>query len=389
MDFALADHHLEIQRAVRDVVAGFGLDYWREKDKRKEYPHEIWAALAAGGWLGVGIPEEYGGAGLGFLESTLVVEEACRGGGGSTLAQLFMVTPIFGGETILRHGSAELRRELLPRIAAGEASFCMALTEPDAGSDALATRTTARADGDGYVLNGQKIWISAVPEADYVLAIARTSPPESAGKRSRGLSLFLVDRAAAGLSHAPLDKVGTNCVSSSAVFFDDVVVPKEMVIGEVDQGWYHLLDTLNTERIVTAAGCIATADLALRLACDYAGEREVFGRPIGTNQGIQFPLAERKIELEAARLLMYRAAWGYDRGDRSGVDANMAKFLAAEVGFGACEHAMQTMGGYGYGVEHHVERLWRDVRLFRLAPVSQELILSFVGRHVLALPRSY
>jgi acyl-CoA dehydrogenase len=265
----------------------------------------------------------------------------------------------------------------------------MALTEPDAGTDTFATATTATRVGDGFVLNGQKVWITAVPEADYILTIARTTPDTEVDRRWKGLSLFLVKAGSAGITTSSLEKVGTNCISSSSVFFDDVVTAADSLVGELDMGWRHLLDTLNTERLVTAAGCIATADIALRIAAEYASGRKVFGRPIGANQGIQFPLAEIKMRLEAARLLTYKAAWQYDNGDSTGAEANMAKYLAAEVAFDACDRAMQTLGGYGFSTEYHIERLWRDVRLFRLAPVPQELILSFVGQHVLGMPRSY
>lgn len=378
-----------IEEAIAGVCSPYGLEYWRDKDSAHAFPHELWDALGENGWLGTSIPEKYGGQGMTFLDTVFVVEAACRAGGGSTLSQLFMATPVFGGETIRKHGTDELREMLLPGVASGEIDFCMALTEPDAGSDTFATATTAQLNADSYVVNGQKVWITAVPEADYILTIARTTPLAQVDRRWQGLSLFLVDRDADGVSHSPLEKVGTNCISSSVLYFDDVHVPVARLVGTVDMGWRHLLDTLNTERLVTAAGCLATADLALRLATEYASSRNVFGRPIGSNQGVQFPLAEIKIRLEAARILTYKAACVYDSGDSNGADANMAKYLAAEVAFDACDRALQTLGGYGFSREYHIERLWRDVRLFRLAPVAQELILAYVGQHVLGLPRSY
>lgn len=379
-----------IAEAVDGVCKPYGLDYWLEKDRRHEFPSELWRALGDNGWLGVSIPQEYGGHGLTFLDATFVVEKACRSGGGSTLSQLFMATPVFGGETIRQHGSEAMKRSMLPRIAEGAVDFCMALTEPDAGSDTFATATTAVRNGNGaYVVNGQKVWITAVPEASYILAIARTAPSSNGARRWEGLSLFLIDRDAQGVSHSPLEKLGTNCISSSTVYFDDVEVPADRLVGEPDLGWRHLLDTLNTERLVTAAGCLGTADLALEIATEYARSRVVFGRPIGANQGVQFPLAEIKMRVEAARMLTYKAAWQYDAGQSDGAEANMAKYLAAEVAFDACDQALQTLGGYGFSPEYHIERLWRDVRLFRLAPLAQELILAFIGRYVLNLPRSY
>lgn len=390
MEFSRPPHWEPIVDALAGLSREYGLDYWRQKDAEHAFPSELWSALGDNGWLGVTIPEEYGGQGMSFLDAVFVVEAACRGGGGSTLSQLFMATPVFGGETIRRHGSDELKHDLLPRIAAGTANFCMALTEPDAGSDTFATKTRAVTNGNGtYVVNGQKVWITAVPEADYVLTIARTTGPGEVDRRWKGLSLFLIDRDSSGITFAPLEKVGTRCISSSAVYFDDVEVPIDRLVGDLDMGWRHLVDTLNTERLVTAAGCLATADLAVQIASDYAKERVVFGQPIGSRQGIQFPLAELKMRIEAARVLTYNAAWQYDQNVASGAVANMAKFLAAEVACDACDQAIQTLGGYGLSLEYHIERLWRDARLFRLAPVSNELILAYVGQHVLGLPRSY
>jgi acyl-CoA dehydrogenase len=391
VDFTRPEHWDLIEESIGGVCEPYGLSYWSEKDQKHEFPTELWRALGDNGWLGVSIPEAYGGQGLSFADTVFVVETACRAGAGSTLSQLYMATPVFGGETIRRHGSDALKDMLLPGIGRGDVDFCMALTEPDAGSDTFATATTAKKNGGGsYVVNGQKVWITAVPEADYILTIARTTATADVDRRWKGLSLFLIDRDSAGVTHSPLEKVGTRCISSSSVYFDDVDVPADRLIGEIDLGWRHLLDTLNTERLVTAAGCLATADLALKIASEYATSRIVFGRPIGANQGIQFPLAELKMRVEAARLLTYKAAWEYDNGNNdSGFAANMAKYLAAEVAFDACDQAIQTLGGYGLSPEYHVERLWRDVRLFRLAPVAQELILSFVGQHVLGLPRSY
>jgi len=390
LEFARPQHWEPIEDALSGLCREYDLEYWRRKDADHAFPTELWRALGDNGWLGVTIPEDYGGHGMTFLDAVFVVETACRAGAGATLSQLFMATPVFGGETIRRHGSPELKHDLLPGIAAGTTNFCMALTEPDAGSDTFATATRAMRNGDGtYVLNGQKVWITAVPEADYILTIARTMAVNEVDRRWKGLSLFLIDRDAPGVTFTPLDKVGTRCISSSTVYFDGVEVPTDRLVGELDMGWRHLVDTLNTERLVTAAGCLATADLALQIASDYAKQRVVFGQPIGSRQGIQFPLAELKMRIEAARLLTYKAAWQYDQSLASGSEPNMAKFLAAEVACDACDQAIQTLGGYGLSQDYHIERLWRDARLFRLAPVSNELILAYVGQHVLGLPRSY
>jgi len=392
LHFELTDEQRQLVEGVRALASRFGLDYWLECDQERRFPGEFWRSLGEGGWLGVSIPEQYGGAGLGLLESVLVIEEACRAGSGSTLSQLFMATPVFGGETIRLHGSDALKQKLLPGIADGSVNFCMALSEPDAGSDTMATRTTARRSDGGFLVNGQKIWVTAAPESNYILTIVRTSPADENGKRSHGLSLLVIDTDAEGISFAPIKKAGTNTLSASIVSLDGVQVQESRLVGSENEGWRHLLDTLNSERLVTAAGCIATADLAISLASQYARERTVFGRPIGSNQAIQFPLARLKMEVDAARLAMYQAAWLYDTSsDRRqiGGAANTAKFLAANVGYAACEQAMQTMGGYGYAADYHVERLWRDVRLFQVAPVSQEMILNFVAQYILDLPRSY
>jgi acyl-CoA dehydrogenase len=389
LDVMLGAETGQLREAVRSCVAPFDLKYWERKDAEHAYPHELWRALAQAGWVGVAIPEEYGGAGLGMREMAVVIEEACRAGGGSTVAQLFMLTPVFGGVSIERHGSEEQRRRFLPGIASGDLTFCMALTEPEAGSNTLATRTTAVEDGDGWRIDGQKIWISGVEEADWMLIVARTTRAEDAPRRSHGLSLFLAPAHDPAISAQPIDKLGTHTVGSYTVFFDGLRLPKDALLGERDQGWQQILSTLNTERIVTAAGCVAAGDLALDISTKYVTERSVFGRKIGSNQGIAFPLARAKIDLELARLMNYKAAWLYDRREDCGAEANMAKLAAAEAGFAAADRSIQALGGMGYARETGLERLWRDIRLFGFAPVSEELILAYVAQSVLGLPRSY
>ncbi|GAC1623912.1 MAG: acyl-CoA dehydrogenase family protein [Ktedonobacteraceae bacterium] len=389
MDFHISEEQTLIRSSVSQLASRYGLDYWREKDRQHAFPEELWSELANAGWLGTIIPEQFGGAGMGILEMAMVIEEVAAAGAGSTVAQLFMMTPVFGALTILRHGSEEQRTRYLPKLATGEIDFSMALTEPDAGSDTLVTKTFAQRQGDTYVINGQKVWISGVERADGMLLVVRTTPLDKSPKRSFGLSLFLVDPHAPGVTLQPLEKVGTHCVSSSMVYMDDLVVSSAELIGEEGQGWKYLVDTLNSERIVTTAGCIATGELAIKLAVEYAKSRIVFGQTIGKHQGIQFPLARLKAELEMARLMNYKAAWLFDHHMPCAAEANMAKLVAAEAAFSACDQAMQTLGGYGFSTEYHIERLWRDVRLFRLAPISQEMILNFVGQHVLGLPRSY
>lgn len=389
MDFELTEQQRMIRQAVHDTVKEFGLDYWREKDRAGEYFTEVWDALGRGGWVGTAIPEEYGGAGQGIFELAIVAEEACRGGGGLTLGQPIVFTPVCGGEIVSRHGNEEQKRKYLPKIAAGELNFCIALTEPNAGTNTLAIETRAVREGDFYRINGQKMFISGVQQAQKALIVARTTPLAEAPRKSFGLSLFVADVQSEGFSYEPIEKVGTHCVPSNMVFFDDLRVPAGDLVGEENEGWRILLDVLNSERVIGAISCIATGDLAIRLACDYARERQVFGRPIGMNQGIQFPLADLKIQLEAARLLAYKAACEYDRGNNAGPEANMAVYLGSRVAFQACDQAMQTFGGLGFTAEAHVERLWRDVRLIRIGPISQEMVLNYVSQHVLGLPRSY
>ena len=389
MQLELTEEQRLIVQGVRETMKPYGLEYWRRKDQAHEFATEAWQALGRGGWVGIKIPEEYGGAGKGTLELTLVCEEACRAGGGAAQSNPFVSTPDCGAEAVLRYGSEAMRREYLPQIAAGKLDFCIALTEPNAGSNSLAIETRAVRDGDVYRINGQKIWISGIQQAQKALVVTRTTPLAEAPKKSYGISLFIADVPSEGLSFQPIEKMGTHTFQSNMVYFDDLRVRADHLIGQEDEGWKALLDVLNTERMLIAAGCVATADIALGIAARYAGERKVFGRPIGANQGIQFPLADLKIRTDAARLLNYKAAWLSDQGLPCGAEANMAFYLAADVGFFACDQAIQTLGGYGYAVDSDLERLWRDTRLSRLAPISQQMILNYVGQHVLGMPRSY
>jgi acyl-CoA dehydrogenase len=390
MEFDLTAEQRMIAETARKVGAEFGPDYWREKDRDKSFPVEMWKAICDAGLAGVAIPAEFGGSGLGMLEMALVIENLVAGGAGSTLAQIFMITPIFGGVTVSRFGSQSLKAALLPKIVSGGMHCCMALTEPDAGSNSLAIKTFAIEDGNGWRLNGRKIWITGVDVAEKMLVVARTRKLEDVPRKTEGISLFLIDVERKGISHAPIDKLGTNTIASSSVFFDEVRLDAEDLVGTLHQGWGQLLDVLNTERIVTTAGLVGTVDLAIRMAVDYAGQRKVFDdKPIGAYQGLQFPLAQAHAESESARLMNYRAAWAYDRGLPFGKEANIAKLIAAQACSAATERAMQTMGGMGYATESHVERLWRDCRLFRFAPVSEEMTLNFIAQHGLGLPRSY
>lgn len=390
MDFTITKDQRMISETARRVGARFGLDYWREHDACKTFPKEFWLAVCEAGLCGVALPEAHGGAGLGMLEMALVVEELATAGGGSTVAQLFMINPIFGGVSISRFGSENMKSEILPKIISGEINCAMALTEPDAGSNSLEITTLAERSGNGWRLNGRKIWITGVETAQKMLVVARTTKLDKASKRTHGLSMFLIDVTREGLTYSAIEKLGTNTLSSCSVFFDNVQVDGSELIGSLDGGWYELLDVLNTERIVTTAGLIGAAELAIRLAVDFARERRVFAnRPIAAYQGIQFPLAQHWAEIQCARLMNLKAAALFDRGEPFGTEANVAKLLASQAASAAIERSMQTMGGMGYAKEMHLERLWRDARLFRFAPVSEEMILNFIAGQNLGMPRSY
>lgn len=390
MDFTLTDEQKMMIEAARKVGEAFGPDYWRKLDAEKAYPAECWKTICDAGLAGAMLPEQYGGAGLGMLDTALIVEELCAAGAGATLSQVFMLNPIFGGVSISKYGSEQMKRDWLPKLCSGEMSFCMALTEPDAGTNSLELRSTAVQDGDGWRLNGRKIWITGVPQSQKMLVVARTTPVEKAPKRTFGLSLFMIDTERKGLTHSAIDKTGTLTLPSSSVFFDDVRIGPDEVIGTIDQGWRQLLDVLNTERIVTTAGLVGAGRLALKLGVAYANDRKVFGdRPISAYQGIQFPMAQNWAELEAAKNLNLKAAWLFDNDLPFGSESNAAKLIASQAASSAAERAMQAMGGMGYAKEMHVERIWRDARLFRFAPVSEEMILNYIATANLGMPRSY
>ena len=392
MDFTLPDSALAVREGVAAVAARYDHAYWSRCEEEHRFPSEVWQDLAEGGWIGLCVPEQYGGGGQGMLELAVACE-ALTASGGTAGTFLYILTPGFGAMTLARHGTAEQRAAVLPRVATGEAQFCLALTEPDAGSNVLEITTSARRDGDDYLVRGQKTWISGVENAEWMIAVTRTTPAASARPRTAGFTLLLVDvreaLAAGTLTYAPIPKLGGNVVTSSQVFLDDVRVPASQVLGEVDRGIDVLWDVLNPERILAAAGGIGTADAALRLACDYARERVVFGRPIGANQGLQFPLAQIKAKTELGRLMTYKAAWLFDQGLPCGTEANIAKLTGAQVAWEASDQAFQVFGGMAYSKEYPVERLFRDARIGRSIPVAEELVLAHLGTQVLGLPRSY
>jgi len=390
MDFRLNDEQRMMIDTARQIGETFGLEYWRKQDAQKAFPKEYWKAVCDAGLAGVALPEAHGGSGLGMMEMALIVEALAATGGGSTVGQLFMINPIFGGVSISRFGSDKMKKELLPRIISGDLNCCMALTEPDAGTNTLEIKTFASQDGDGWRLNGRKIWITGVEAAGKMLVIARTKKLQDSSSRTDGLTMFMIDVQREGLSHTPIDKLGTCTLDSSSVFFDNVRVEPDELIGTLHKGWRELLDVLNTERMVTTAGLVGTGELAIKLAVDYANDRKVFGdRPISAYQGLQFPLAQCHVDVESARLLNYKAATNFDMDLPYSNEANAAKLIAAQAVARATERSMQTMGGMGYAKEFHVERLWRDCRLFRFAPVSEEMLLNYVANHELKMPKGY
>jgi acyl-CoA dehydrogenase len=393
MDFTLSESAQAVEDGVRAIASSFDLSYWAACDREVRFPQEVWDALAAGGWLGLAVPEEYGGAGQGLMEMAVATTELAASGGGVSASFIYVLTPGFGALTLTRHGTEEQKRELLPGIAAGEVETCFALTEPDAGSNALAITTSATRDGDDFIVDGQKTWISGVQRAKWMVAVTRSSPPPESGPSSKGFTLLLIDvpeaMAAGTLEARPIEKLGSNLVHSNQVFFDGVRVPAERVLGEVDHGFTVLWDILNPERILSAAGAVGHADLALRIGCDYARERVVFDRPIGANQGVAFPFAQAKADAELARLMTHKAAWLFDAGLPCGDEANMAKLVACQAAWDATDRAFQAHGGMANSKEYPVERLWRDARISKIGPVAEELILAHIATKQLRLPRSY
>ncbi len=387
MDFGLTDLQRDVQRETRAIAARFGLDYWREHDKDAAYPWEFVHAYADAGWLGVVIPEEYGGAGLGLTEAGILLHAVGRSGAGTSGASavhfyIFPLTPV------IRHGSAYLKETFLPLAARGKLLCAFGVTEPSAGTDTSRITTVARREGDRWVVHGQKVWTTNAQHADRILLLARTA--ERRDERPLdGLTLFFTAFDRSKLTVRKIDKLGRSAVDSNEVFIDGLEVPEADVVGEVGRGFYHLLDGLNPERVVNALEAIGMGQWAIEYASEYARSRHVFDRPIGQNQAVAHPLAHAWAELEAAELLSYKAAWLYDHGQSCGAEANAAKLLGGDAGFRACDAALQTLGGFGYAREFHVERLWREVRLFRIAPITQEMVLNYLAERVLGLPKSY
>jgi acyl-CoA dehydrogenase len=387
MNFELSDDQSAITRAVGDICARFGDDYWLRKDREGGFPEDFYRAIAEAGWLGIAMPTEYGGAGLGIAEAALMMETISASGAGFSGASAVHMN-VFGLHPVVVFASDEQKRRWLPPIIQGETKACFGVTEPDAGLNTLKLKTTATRHGDHYVVKGQKIWISTAQVAQKILLLARTAPVGS-GKPSHGLSLFYTDLDRSKVEIREIEKHGRKAVDSNQLFIDGLIVPEADRIGEEGRGFEYILHGMNPERVLISAEAIGLGRAALAKAAAYAGQRMVFDRPIGQNQGIQHPLAERWVDLEAGTLLYQRAAWLYDQHKPCGAEANAAKFFCAEAGYRACETAVLTHGGMGYAKEFHVERYLREAMLPRIAPVTPQLILSFIAEKVLHLPKSY
>ena len=388
MDFELTEAQQEIVQQIRAMGQKFPDEYWRDRDARAEFPHEFYAEVARGGWLGVAIPEQYGGSGLGITEAALVMREVAGSGGAMAAASAIHLS-IFGVSPLVFHGSEEQKRRFLPEVVSGKLHVAFAVTEPDAGNDITHIKTAARRDGDNYVINGRKVFTTKAREAQRMLLLTRTTPFEQVQKKTDGMSLFFAELEPAAVEVRELHKLGRAAVDTNMLFIDNLRVAVSDLVGGEGRGFHCLLDGLNPERILVAAEAIGIGRAAIARAVRYAKERVVFGRPIGQNQAIAHPLADVYAKLEAAEMLMLKAAWLFDHRKPCGPEANMAKLRAADAGFEACDRAVQTLGGYGYIREYDVERYFRECRLLKIAPVSQEMVLNSISEHVLGLPRSY
>jgi acyl-CoA dehydrogenase len=388
MEFALTEAQEQIRQEILRQCARFGDDYWLGKEREAVFPHEFYAAMVETGWLGIAMPEEFGGAGLGIAEAAVMMQAVAESGACLSGASAIHMN-IFGLNPVVVFGADEQKRRMLPPLLRGEHKACFAVTEPNVGLNTTQLKTRAERRGDRYVVNGQKIWTSTAQVANKVLLLTRTTPLEEVAKKTAGLTLFYTDLDRSRVEVRLIEKMGRHAVDSNMLFIDNLEIPVEDRIGEEGHGFRAILHGMNPERILIAAEAVGIGRVALARATQYAKDRVVFGRPIGQNQAIQHPLAECWANLEAANLMMLKAAQLYDTGRECGAEANAAKYLAAEAGFRACERAVMTHGGMGYAQEYHVERYLRESLIPRIAPISPELILSFIAERVLGLPKSY
>ena len=388
MDFSVSDDHRAIREGVSAVVRRFDDAYWLARDEDGAFPREFHRAMADAGWLGITMPVEYGGAGLGVAEAVIMMHEVASHGGGMAAASTVHIN-LFGPHPIVVFGTPEQRQRWLPRLVRGEDQCCFGFTEPDAGLNTTAIKTFARKVDGGYVVKGQKVWTSTAQVAGKIMLLTRTTKLEDCQRPTDGLTIFYTDLDRSKIDVHLIRKMGRKAVDSNAIFIDDLFIPDADRVGEEGKGFGYILHSLNPERLLVAAEAIGMGQDALRRATTYARERIVFDRPIGQNQGIQHPLAERWMALEAAWAMVLKGAWLYDQHQPCGAEANTAKFLGARAGYDACLQAVLTHGGFGYAKEYHVERLLREVTITRIAPVTEQLILSFIAEKVLDLPKSY
>ena len=388
MDFALTAEQQQIREEVLKICARFDDAYWLERDRTATFPDAFFAAMADGNWLGIAMPEAYGGAGLGITEAAVMLQAVAESGAAMSGASAIHIN-IFGLNPVVVHGTEAQKARMLPPLIAGKDKSCFGVTEPNAGLNTTELTTRAERNGDHYRINGTKIWTSTAQVANKILLLARTTPLDKVKRKTQGLTLFYTDLDRAHAEVRLIHKMGRHAVDSNMVFFEDMLVPVEDRIGEEGEGFRAILHGLNPERVLVAAEAVGIGRAALARASRYARERIVFGRPIGQNQAIQHPLARNWAELEAANLMTLKAAWLYDTGQECGAEANAAKYLAAEAGYRTAEQAVMTLGGMGYAQEYHVERLFRESLIPRIAPVSRELILSYLAERVLDQPKSY
>lgn len=384
----LTDDQQSIRDSVSRICAAYDDEYWRKTDETGVFPQKFVDDMAAGGWLGIAMPEAVGGAGLGLTEAALMMQVVTESGAGFTGASAIHLN-IFGLMPLVKFGTQEQQSVLLPRAISGEDSACFGVTEPNSGLDTASLETRAEKSGNGYVINGRKIWTTNAQRANKILLIARTTPKDQCAKPHQGLSLFYTDLDRQYVDAQPIPKMGRKAVECNTLFIDNLPVPADDLVGEEGKGFQYLLHGLNPERVLFGAEAVGLGRAALRKATQYAKERVVFGRPIGQNQGIQHPLARAYMELEAANLMVFEGARAFDAGEDAGASANAAKYLGAEAGFKACETAMLTHGGMGYAKEYDVERYLREAMIARIAPVSREMIFNYVAERVLGLPKSY
>ena len=388
MNFNETEEQRLIRESVRKLCSAFSDDYWEERDREGKFPDTFFDEMAAAGWIGIAMPEKYGGAGKGIQEAAIILEEVAASGAAMNGATPIHLS-IFGMHPVVKHGSEFMREKYLPPVARGELQVAFGVTEPNAGSDTTSIETFARLNGDHYLVKGRKVWTTKAIESERVLLLVRTKARDKDKRKTEGMTLLLAELQKPEVSISAIPKLGRNAVQTCEVVYDDLVVPVSDRVGEEGEGFRYLLDGLNAERILIAAESLGIGRAALRRAVQYANDRVVFDRPIGKNQGIAFPLAKARTNLDAAELMIRKAAWKLDNNEPCGTEANMAKWLAAEAGFYAADCAIQTHGGFGYAREYHVERYWREARLMKLAPISQEMILNFIAEHELGLPRSY